>query len=114
MVVVAVDLDPEAIEATRANALANGVEIAAGMPQDAVGTYQLVVANILAAPLKLLAPVLSALVESDGRLLLSGVLARQADELRSAYAPWLDLDVADEDDGWILLVGTRSGARRMA
>jgi len=112
--VVAVDLDPEAIEATRANALANGVEIAAGMPQDAVGTYQLVVANILAAPLKLLAPVLSALVDSDGRLLLSGVLARQADELRSAYAPWLDLDVAAEDDGWILLVGTRSGARRMA
>jgi len=42
------------------------------------------------------------------------VLARQADELRSAYAPWLDLDVAAEDDGWILLVGTRSGARRMA
>jgi ribosomal protein L11 methyltransferase len=84
------------------------------MPQDAVGTYQLVVANILAAPLKLLAPVLSALVDSGGRLVLSGVLARQANELRSAYAPWLDLAVAAEDDGWILLVGTRSGARRMA
>ncbi len=110
----AVDIDPEAIEATLANALANGVEIAAGMPQDAVGPYQLVVANILAAPLKLLAPVLSARVDSTGRLVLSGVLARQADELRSAYAPWLDLDVAAEDDGWILLVGRRSGARRMA
>jgi len=110
----AVDIDPAAIEATRANALANGVELAAGTPQHAVGSYQLVVANILAAPLKLLAPVLSALLDFGGRLVLSGVLARQADELRSAYAPWLDLGVAAEDDGWILLVGTRSGARRMA
>ena len=110
----AVDIDPAAIEATQANALANGVEITAGMPQDAVAPYQLVVANILAAPLKLLAPVLSALVDVDGQLVLSGVLARQADELRSVYAPWLDLDVVAEDEGWILLVGTRSGARRMA
>ena len=110
----AVDIDPAAIEATRANALANGVEIVAGTPRDAVGSYRLVVANILAAPLKLLAPLLSALVDGDGQLVLSGVLARQADELRSAYAPWLDLDVVAEDDGWILLVGTRSGARRMA
>jgi ribosomal protein L11 methyltransferase len=110
----AVDIDPAALETTRANALANGVEIDAGAPEDAVGPYQLVVANILAAPLKLLAPVLSALLDTDGRLVLSGVLARQADELRGAYAPWLDLDVADDDDGWILLVGTRPGARPMA
>lgn len=110
----AVDIDPAAIEATRANALANGVEIDVGAPADAVGPYQLVVANILAAPLKLLAPVLSALLDADGRLVLSGVLARQADELRAAYAPWLDLDVAALDDGWILLVGTRPGAPRMA
>jgi len=110
----AVDIDPAAIEATRANALANGVEIAAGLPADAAGPYQLVVANILAAPLKLLAPVLAALVDDPGQLVLSGVLARQADELRSAYAPWLDLAVTAEDEGWILLVGTRSGVRRMA
>jgi len=110
----AVDIDPAAVEATRANALANGVEIAAGLPQDAVGPYQLVVANILAAPLKLLAPVLSSLVDVDGQLVLSGLLSRQANELRSAYAPWLDLDVAAEDEGWILLAGTRSAARRMA
>ena len=112
--VAAVDIDPAAIEATRANALANGVAIAAGTPEDAVGPYQLVVANILAAPLKLLAPVLSALLDADGELVLSGVLARQAEELRGAYAPWLDLDVAAEDEGWILLVGTRPGTRRMA
>lgn len=110
----AVDIDPAAIEATRANALANGVEVAAGRPEDALGPYPLVVANILAAPLKLLAPMLAALLDSDGELVLSGVLARQADELRAAYAPWLDLAVGAEDEGWILLVGRRSAARRMA
>jgi ribosomal protein L11 methyltransferase len=110
----AVDVDPAAIEATRANALANGVAISAGLPEIAVGPYRLVVANILAAPLKLLAPLLSTLVASEGQLVLSGVLSRQTDELRRAYAPWLDLDVAAEDEGWILLVGTRSDARRMA
>ena len=110
----AVDIDPAAIEATRANAIANGVAIGAGTPDDAVGPYQLIVANILAAPLKLLAPVLAALLDTRGRLVLSGVLARQAEELRSAYAPWLDLDVTAQDEGWILLVGTRPGVRRMA
>ncbi len=110
----AVDIDPAAIEATRANALANGVTIDAGTPDDAVGPYQLVVANILAAPLKLLAPVLSALLDADAHLVLSGVLARQAEELRAAYAPWLDLDVAARDEGWILLVGKRRDAPRMA
>ncbi|HSC64321.1 MAG TPA: 50S ribosomal protein L11 methyltransferase [Caldimonas sp.] len=110
----AVDIDPAAVDATRANALANDVEIAAGLPEDAVGPYQLVVANILAAPLKLLAPVLSSLVDIGGQLVLSGLLSRQVDELRSAYAPWLELDVADEDDGWILLAGTRTAPRRMA
>ena len=110
----AVDIDPAAIEATRANALANGVAIAAATPEAAVGPYQLVVANILAAPLKLLAPLLSALLDGGGRLVLSGVLARQADELRAAYSPWLDLDVADQDEGWILLVGSRPPGVRMA
>ncbi len=110
----AVDIDPAAIEATRANAIANGIEVDAGAPADAVGPYQLVVANILAAPLKLLAPVLSALLDAGGQLVLSGVLARQAEELRGAYAAWLDLDVAAEDEGWILLVGARPGGHRMA
>ena len=78
------------------------------------GPYQLVVANILAAPLKLLAPLLAALVDEGGALVLSGILARQADELIAAYAPWIELAVADEDDGWILMVGRRRGAERMA
>ena len=110
----AVDIDPAAIEATDANARANGVVLAAGAPDSAVGPYALVVANILAAPLKLLAPVLATLVDAGGSLVLSGILARQADELRAAYAPWLELAVVDEEDGWILMTGRQRQADRMA
>ena len=110
----AVDIDPAAIEATRANAAGNGVDVRAALPDDAAGPYALVVANILAAPLTLLAPLLSALVGDGGQLVLSGVLARQAEALRAAYAPWLTLEVAAHDEGWILLVGRRLGTPRMA
>ena len=110
----AVDIDPAALEATRANALANGVDLAVGTPERAIGPYALVMANILAAPLTLLAPVLAALVGERGELVLSGVLARQAEALRAAYSPWLDLAVADQDEGWILLVGCRSGGSPVA
>jgi ribosomal protein L11 methyltransferase len=111
----AVDIDPAAVEVTRANAVANGVEVRAGLPDGVTGPYTLVVANILAAPLKLLAPLLATLVDAGGgELVLSGILARQADELRATYAPWITLDVAARDDDWILMVGTRRGAPRMA
>jgi ribosomal protein L11 methyltransferase len=110
----AVDIDPEAVETTRANAAANGAELRAGAPGSVAGPYSLVVANILAAPLKLLAPVLSALLDAGGTLLLSGVLSRQAQELRAAYVPGVALAVADEEEGWILLVGTAAAAPRMA
>ena len=104
----AVDIDAAAVDASRANAAANGVRLHAGNPELAQGTYQLVLANILATPLRLLAPVLSAHVAAAGHLVLSGILARQADELAQAYAPWLDLGVADEDDGWILMHAQRA------
>ncbi len=110
----AVDVDPAAIETTRANALANGVALRAGMPDDVAGRYELVVANILAAPLTLLAPVLAALVADDGWLVLSGILERQVDELRAAYAPWLSLQASAHEEGWALLVGSRPAASRMA
>lgn len=110
----AVDIDPAAVEATEANARANGVVLRAGLPDSVAGPYQLVVANILAAPLKLLAPLLAALVDEGGTLVLSGILARQADELIAAYATSIELAVADEDDGWILMVGRRRDAERMA
>jgi ribosomal protein L11 methyltransferase len=103
----AVDIDPAAVAATQANAAANGVTLDAGLPDLASGTYPLVLANILATPLKLLAPLLCGHVAPGGDLILAGILERQADELKSAYAPWLALEVADADDGWILMTGGR-------
>ncbi len=102
----AVDIDPAAVEATRANAAANKVSVNAGLPELAQGQYPLVFANILATPLKLLAPLLCSHVAAGGHLVLAGILERQTDELKSAYAPWLTLQVDDRDDGWVLMTGT--------
>ncbi len=102
----AVDIDPAAVEATRANAEANGVaRLRTGLPDRAAGRYPLVFANILATPLKLLAPLLCGHLEAGGDLVLAGILERQADELKAAYAPWLALQVDDSEDGWILMTG---------
>jgi ribosomal protein L11 methyltransferase len=107
----AVDIDAAAVEAARANALANGVELVSATPERATGRYRLVLANILAKPLTLLAPLLCAHVESGGHLVLAGILERQADELRRAYAPWLALEVQASEDGWVLMVGHAEGLR---
>ncbi|MEW6704641.1 MAG: 50S ribosomal protein L11 methyltransferase [Pseudomonadota bacterium] len=103
----AVDIDPAAVESTRANAQANGVRLQAGLPDLAQGEYPLVLANILATPLKLLAPLLCGHVAAGGSLVLAGILERQADELKAAYAPWLALQVSDTEDGWILMTARR-------
>ena len=103
----AVDIDGAAITATRANAQANGVTLNAGLPDAAQGAYPLVLANILATPLKLLAPLLAGHVAPGGHLVLAGILERQADELIAAYAPWLALTVSDAEDGWILMTAQR-------
>jgi len=105
--IVAVDIDPAAVESTRLNAAANHVTLAAGLPDIANGVFDLVLANILATPLKVLAPLLCAHVRPGGYLVLAGILARQADELREAYAPWVSLKVSDEADGWILMTAVR-------
>jgi len=107
----AVDIDEAAVQATGDNAHANGVHLRAGLPDAASGAYQVVLANILATPLKMLAPLLSAHVAPGGSLVLAGILARQADELKAAYAPYLSLQVADEEDGWILMTATRGAPR---
>ncbi|WP_374366456.1 50S ribosomal protein L11 methyltransferase [Piscinibacter sp.] len=101
----AVDIDPAAVEATRANAAANKVSVNAGLPELAQGQYPLVFANILATPLKLLAPLLCSHVAAGGHLVLAGILERQTEELKAAYAPWLTLQVDDRDDGWVLMTG---------
>jgi ribosomal protein L11 methyltransferase len=105
----AVDIDPAAISSTQANAEANQVaaRIRAGMPDAAGGEYPLVLANILATPLKLLAPLLCQHLAPGAHLVLAGILERQADELKAAYAPWLKLEVSDSEDGWILMTAQR-------
>lgn len=99
----AVDIDEAAVQATRDNAQANGVQLKAGLPDQAVGHYQTVLANILATPLKVLAPLLCGHVAPGGRLVLAGILERQAAELQAAYAPYCALEVVDHEDGWILM-----------
>jgi ribosomal protein L11 methyltransferase len=111
--VTGVDIDPQAIESARDNAARNQVDIAYYLP-DAfaaavpVGaTFDAVVANILSSPLKLMAPMLSGRVAEGGTLTLSGVLARQAEEVAAAYAPFIKLGVWAEQDGWVALHGVR-------
>ena len=99
----AVDIDEAAVQSTLANAQANDVSLNAGLPDEVDGLYQTVLANILATPLKVLAPLLCARVAPAGALVLAGILERQADELKAAYAPYCKLQVADKEDGWILM-----------
>ena len=99
----AVDIDEAAVQATEANAKANGAVLNPGLPDRAQGKYQTVLANILASPLKVLAPLLCAHVAPGGSLVLAGILERQAGELQQAYAPYAALEVADSEDGWVLM-----------
>jgi len=102
----AVDIDQAAVQSSRANAEANQVVLHTGLPDKASGHYQTVLANILATPLKVLAPLLCAYVEPGGKLVLAGILERQADELKAAYLPWARLEVSDLEDGWILMTAS--------
>ena len=113
--VAGVDIDPQAIESARANAERNNCTIDFYVPDDlavapnqrhAKGQFDIVVANILSSPLKLMAPMRSGRVAPGGSLILSGVLARQAEEVAAAYAPFIKLGVWAEQDGWVALHGT--------
>lgn len=101
--IVAVDIDPAAVESTQINATNNHVVLQAGLPDLAQGAFDVVLANILATPLKVLAPLLCAHVAAGGDLVLAGILERQAEELQQAYAPYVALEVSDREDGWILM-----------
>jgi len=102
----AVDIDSAAVDSARLNAQANDVNLNVGLPDLAQGVYLVVLANILASPLKVLAPLLCSHVASGGALVLAGILERQAEELRAAYAPYCNLSVTDCEDGWILMTAT--------
>ncbi len=107
----AVDIDTAAVASSRLNAQANHVTLNAGLPDLAQGVYDTVLANILATPLKVLAPLLCAHVAAGGSLVLAGILDRQAEELQQAYAPYMDLQVSDAQEGWILMTAHARAAR---
>lgn len=103
-----VDIDEKAVDAARDNAERNRVTIDVALSTQAVdGHYDLVVANILTNPLRVLAPALCALVAPGGRIALSGVLESQTDQVIEAYAPWIELRVGKLREGWARLEGTR-------
>ena len=105
----AVDIDPAAVQATQANALSNTIALHTALPDRAQGHYPLVLANILATPLKLLAPLLCSHLAPLGHLVLAGILERQAQELQAAYSPYIELVVSDSEDGWILMTAQQPG-----
>ena len=103
-----IDIDEQALLAARQNAMQNHVDARFQSAADAVGApAQIVVANILAHPLIVLAPLLAQLICPRGRLALSGLLATQGGEVCAAYRPWFDIGVDKEEEGWIVLDGTR-------
>ena len=106
--VVGVDIDPLAVEAARANSQRNAVTATFhDSAQPVAGAYDLVVANILSNPLRVLAPAICAHVRSGGRLALSGILREQADEIAEIYGQWLPMQVADCREDWVCLAGTK-------
>jgi ribosomal protein L11 methyltransferase len=108
--VVAVDVDPAALEASRANALANSADILVASPeQTPEGPYDVVLANILANPLRVLAPLLAARVRPGGVLVLAGILNDQAEELGRLYQAWFEMTIASTQDGWACLAGVKRG-----
>lgn len=106
--VAGVDIDPQAVEAARSNAERNGVvALFADSAQPVAGEYDVVVANILSNPLRVLAPAICAHVRSGGRLALSGILREQAEEIMAIYAQWLPMQVADMREDWVCLAGVK-------
>lgn len=103
---VGVDVDSQAITSGSQNAEQNRVGMRFFMPDEAPrATYDIVVANILTNPLKLLAPLLAEC--STGRIVLSGILERQAEEVMRIYARWFDMEEPVFSEGWARLVGKK-------
>jgi ribosomal protein L11 methyltransferase len=110
----AVDIDPQALIATQGNAELNGVarrlrcaDAAQFVEQAVDEAVDIVLANILAKPLIELAPMLARRLHSGGSIVLAGLLQTQADEVRSAYAPWFRFDDDTTQDGWNCVSGVR-------
>ena len=102
-----VDIDPQAVISAKDNALRNEVTVHFRLPEEdtADSQHDVVVANILANPLQVLAPALCQRIAPQGHIVLSGILERQSQEVIDTYAPWIKLHVWRECDGWVCLTG---------
>jgi ribosomal protein L11 methyltransferase len=114
--VVGIDIDPQAVAASRQNAVlnrCNETELefftvhGAVQPDARNGAADVVVANILANPLIMLAPILSNATRRGGHIVLSGILAEQAEDVMKIYRQWFEMRIAREEAGWVLLAGRR-------
>ncbi|WP_297326042.1 50S ribosomal protein L11 methyltransferase [Nitrosomonas sp.] len=115
--VTGIDIDPQAIAASQENALRNQCDpsrfvfttthqtVQQGLQPDE--QVDVVVANILANPLILLAPILAQAVRQHSHIVLSGILKEQAEEVRDVYQQWFDMCIADEQEAWVLLTGIK-------
>lgn len=105
---VGVDIDEQAIRASNDNAAQNNVQahfyLPDGLPQ---GHFDVVVANILANPLRMLGEMLAARTKQGGRIVLSGLLAEQSEELGEIYSQWFDIEPAETEEGWARLSGVK-------
>jgi ribosomal protein L11 methyltransferase len=106
--VMGIDIDPQAVLASRDNALINHVQAEFVSAIDAPKIQaDVVVANILTNPLRALAPLLAASTKPGGRIVLSGILSEQASDISAIYSEWIDLAPAVMEDGWACLSGTK-------
>ena len=109
---VGVDVDSQAVSASRDNAVANRVgNVQFRQPDDMPqGSYDLVVANILTNPWRMLAPLLANATRHGGRIVLSGILEEQAQDMMNIYRQWFDLDAPIFEEGWSCLSGRKRPA----
>ena len=105
---IGVDVDTQAVQSSRDNAIANQVGAKFYLPDTAPKQQaNIVIANILTNPLKMLAPLLAGAIQQGGRIVLSGILAEQAEDVMKIYAQWFNLEPPITEDGWVCLSGVK-------
>jgi ribosomal protein L11 methyltransferase len=105
---IGIDVDAQAVQASRDNAIANNAEAKFYLPDNAPKLQaDIVVANILTNPLKVLAPLLAGATRQGGRIILSGILSEQAEDVMLIYAQWFNLAPTIMDEGWACVSGVK-------